>query len=99
MQSIVEFLTTLKLPEDGTKEERRKIRVNSKHFAVLENRLFRRGADTLLRRCMSKGEVPTILGVCHDSACGGHFSSQLTGQKILRAGISSQPYSKTHMIV
>ena len=23
---------------------------------------------------------------CHDSGCGGHFSGQLTGQKILRAG-------------
>ena len=24
-------------------------------------------------------EVPTILEACHDSACGGHFSGQLTG--------------------
>ena len=27
-----------------------------------------------------------MLEACHDSACGRHFSSQLTGQKILRAG-------------
>ena len=31
-------------------------------------------------------EVPDILEACHDSAYGGHFSKQLTGQKILRAG-------------
>ena len=30
--------------------------------------------------------MPDILTSCHDSACGGHFSGQLTGQKILRVG-------------
>ena len=83
---IVEFLTTQQLPTEWTKEEKRKVRVNSRHFAVIGNRLFRRGADTILRRCVSQVEVPGILEACHDSACGGHFSGQLTGQKILRAG-------------
>ena len=35
---------------------------------------------------MDYTEVPAILEACHDSACGGHFSGRLTGQKILRAG-------------
>ena len=52
---------------------------------MIGNRLFRRGADTILRRCVSQVKIPDILQVCHDSACGGHFSGQLTGQKILRA--------------
>ena len=63
-----------------------KVRVNSRHFLVMGNRLFRRGADEFLRRCVSETEVESILVACHDSACGGHFSGQLTGQKILRAG-------------
>ncbi|BFI32702.1 hypothetical protein MPTK2_3g07970 [Marchantia polymorpha subsp. ruderalis] len=83
---IVEFLTTQKLSSDWTKEERRKVRVNSRHFIVLGHRLFRRGADGILRRCVSEVEVPSILEACHDSACGGHFSGKLTGQKVLRAG-------------
>ena len=62
------------------------IRVNSRHFAVVRNRLFRRGANEVLGRCVSEVEVPDILTSCHDSACGGHFSGQLTGQKSLRAG-------------
>jgi hypothetical protein len=45
---IVEFLTTQQLPPDLTKEERRKIRVNSRHFMVLGNRLYRRGVDGVL---------------------------------------------------
>jgi hypothetical protein len=32
---IVEFLTTHKLPEEWTKEERRKVRINSRQFIVL----------------------------------------------------------------
>jgi len=83
---IVEFLTTHKLPKEWTKEERRKVRVNSRQFVVVGHRLFRRGSDGILRRCVSKTEVEAILIACHDSACGGHFSGQLTGQKILRAG-------------
>ena len=83
---IVEFLTTQQSPDDWSKEERRKVRVNSRKLAVVGHRLFRRGADGVLRRCVAATEVPAILEACHDSACGGHFSEQLTGQKILRAG-------------
>lgn len=71
---------------DLSKDERRKIQVNSRHFVVLGNWLYRRGLDGVLRRCVMEDEVPSILSACHDSACGGHFSGQLTGQKILRAG-------------
>lgn len=84
--SIIEFLTTQQLSDDWTKEERENVRVHIRHFAVIGHRLFRRGADGILRRCVSEVEVPTILEVCHDSTYGGHFSGQLTGQKILRAG-------------
>ena len=83
---IVEFLITQRLSIEWTKEARRKVRVNSRHFAVVGNRLFMRGAYGILRRCVSEVEVPDILTSCNDSACGGHFSGQLTGQKILRAG-------------
>jgi hypothetical protein len=83
---ISEFLATQQLPTDLSKEERRKVRVNSRHFALLGGRLYRRGIDGILRRCVDASEIPAILAACHDSACGGHFSGQLTGQKILRAG-------------
>ena len=83
---IVDFLITQRLLVEWTKEELRKVRVNSRHFEVVGNRLYRRGADGILRRCVSEAEVPDILTSCHNSACGGHFSGQLTGQKIMRAG-------------
>jgi hypothetical protein len=85
-EHIAEFLSTQQLPEGLSKNERRKVRVNSTHFALISGKLYRKGVDGLLRRCLTYGEVPTILEACHDSACGGHFSGRLTAQKALRAG-------------
>ena len=73
---IVEFLTTQQLPAEWNKEERRKVRVDNRYFAVVGNRLFRRGADTIFKRCVSHVEVPNILEAWHDSICGGHYSGQ-----------------------
>lgn len=77
---IIKFFTTQQLLASLTKVERRKIRVNIRHFAVIENRLFRRGADGILCRCVTAIEVLLILAFCHDNVCGGHFFGQLTGQ-------------------
>ena len=76
---IAEFLSTQTFPPGLDQNERRKIRVNSTNFAIIANKLYRRGVDGILRRCVDYTEVPAILEACHDSACGGHFSGRLTG--------------------
>jgi hypothetical protein len=53
---------------------------------MIGHMLFKKEVDGLLRRCVSEVKIPSILAAYHDSACGGHFFDQLTGQKILRAG-------------
>lgn len=85
-RNISEFLKTQKVPEGLNKHDRRKVRINSRHFAVVGGKLYRHGVDEVLQRCVEPSEIPTILYACHDSACGGHFSSTLTSQKVLRAG-------------
>ena len=62
------------------------MRVNSQKFTVVGHKLLIMGTDGVLRRCVTATEVPAILEACHDSVCGGHFSGQFTGQKILKAG-------------
>ena len=79
---------------EWTKEDRRKVIVNIIHFVVRGHRLFRRGADGFLRRYMTKIKVPYILAACRDNACGGYFSSQLTGQNILKADYYWPPLFK-----
>ena len=49
---IVEFLTTQRLPIEWTKKARKKVRVNSRHFAVVGNGLFRRGARDSKKMCV-----------------------------------------------
>ena len=83
---IAEFLRTHQFPPHMDKNEGRKVRVNSSHFFIISDKLYRRGIDGILRRCMDYTEVPSILEACHDSACGGHFSGRLTTQKALQAG-------------
>lgn len=75
------------------------VRVNSRHFAMIGHRLFKRKTGGLLRRwfvgangMLSKWlvevfevEMPSILAVCHDNECGGHFSGQSTRDKIHKA--------------
>jgi len=85
-EHIVEFLSTEQLPKGLSKNERRKVRVNSTHFALISGKLYRKGVDGLLQRCLTYGEVPAVLEACHDSACGGHFSGRLTAQKAFRVG-------------
>ena len=77
---IVEFLTTQELPDDWTKEKRRKVKANSRYFTVVGHKLFRKGGDGFIKRYVSKVEAFSILDVSYDSACGGYFSSQYTGQ-------------------
>jgi hypothetical protein len=83
---IAQFLSTQQFPPHMNKHERRKVRVNNSHFLIISDKLYRRGIDGILRRCVDYTEFPSILEACHDSACGGHFSGHLIAQKVLRTG-------------
>ena len=75
---IAEFLSTQQMPAHLDKNERRKVRVNSRHYVIIAKRLYRRGLDGVLRRCVNEPEITEILVACHDSTCGGHFAGRLT---------------------
>jgi hypothetical protein len=83
---IAEFLNTQQMPLVLSKNEHRKIRVNSRHFTLISGHLYRRSADGILQRCVTYQDVPSILEACHDNVCGGHFSGRLTPQKALHSG-------------
>ena len=52
----------------------------------MDNTLYRRGVDSLLRCCLTHDEAKVVLNDCHQRACGGHLSGISTAQNILRAG-------------
>ncbi|CAM8883040.1 unnamed protein product [Rhodiola kirilowii] len=43
-------------------------------------------ADQIMRRCIPNDEVASVLGFCHEHACGGHFGPRRTARKILDSG-------------
>eukprot|EP00253_Pinus_taeda_P031189 PITA_31189 len=48
--------------------------------------LYRRGVDTILRRCLTHEKAEKALNECHSSVCDGHLSRYATVQRILHAG-------------
>eukprot|EP00253_Pinus_taeda_P021332 PITA_21332 len=53
---------------------------------IIGDTLYRRGIDTVLRRCLTDEEAEKVLNDCHSGACRGHQSGYATAQKIMRAG-------------
>ena len=39
-----------------------------------------------MRRCVSNDDQIGVLTFCHSKACGGHFSTRKTVEKIMQAG-------------
>ena len=68
------------------REEHRHILHHSRRYLIIEDTLYRRGIDTILRRCLIHEEAERILNDYLLGACGGHLSGMATTQKILRVG-------------
>ena len=80
------YLQTAKFPSTFSKYECRKLRHLAKNYLIIGDALYRRGVDSILRRCLTLEEAKAVLNDCHSGACGGHLSRIATAQKIFRAG-------------
>jgi hypothetical protein len=83
---ILLYLQTQRFQPNISREERRRIRHHSRRYLILDDTLYHRGIDTILRRCLIHEEAERILNDCRLGACGGHLFRMATAQKILRAG-------------
>ena len=50
---ILIYLQTLKCRQTFSREERRRLRHNAKNYLIVDNTLYRRGVDLILRRCLT----------------------------------------------
>jgi hypothetical protein len=76
----------LNFPQHLSRDDRRRIRYQSKKYTIVDDTLYRRGIDDILHRCLTHREVETVLNDFHSGACGGHLSELATTQNFLRAG-------------
>jgi hypothetical protein len=83
---IIIYLQTQTFRPALSSTEFRRIRYQARQYIILDNTLYRRGIDSVFRRCLTFDEAEKDLNDYHSGACGGHMSGYATSQKILRAG-------------
>jgi hypothetical protein len=83
---IIIYLQTQTFWPALSSAKRRRVRYQARHYIILGDTLYRRGIDSVFRRCLTFEEAEKALNDCHSGACGGHMSGYATAQKILRAG-------------
>ena len=83
---IIIYLKTQTFHPELSRLNRRKIRYQSQQYNIVGDTLYRRGADSIFRQCITHKEAERVLNDYHYEACGGHMSRYATTQNILRAG-------------
>ena len=84
--NIVNYLVTGQIPPQWTSQPKRKFLADIKKYYFDDPYLFKYCPDQLMRRCVPNDDQIGILTFCHSKACGGHFSTRKTTDKILQAG-------------
>jgi hypothetical protein len=81
---IRDYLKENILPEDHVSAER--IVRLAKRYTVVEGDLYRRGANSILKRCITQEEGRELLTEIHGGECGSHSASHALVGKAFRYG-------------
>jgi hypothetical protein len=68
---------------DLSSTDRHHIRYQVHQYIILGDTLYRRGVDSIFRRCLTFDEAEKALNDCHSGESGGHMSGYATAQNIL----------------
>jgi hypothetical protein len=83
MQPYLAYMVNKTLPEDIVQAKR--IIRQSKAFAVLQGKLYKRSITGVLQRCVTPQEGQEILRDIHAGVCGHYASSRAIAAKDFRA--------------
>ena len=62
---LVNYLACGEFPPSFSKNRRKKLKREARHYVRDEPILYKRGFDGLLRRCNPNEELPSVLKMCH----------------------------------
>ena len=80
----VNYLVAKVIPLELSYLQKKRFSAQLKHYYWEEPILYKHCADQVIRRCVPKEEMGSILNHCHTLSCGGHFGGQRTTAKVLQ---------------
>ena len=83
---IVNYLAKKILPPELTYQRRKKFFSDLKYYIWDDHFLYKQCVDQIIRRCVPKEEMESILHHCHSCEVGGHFGATKTTAKVLQSG-------------
>ena len=84
---IIEFLTTGTAPTEYSEKQKKQLVVKAVDFTIIVGQFYKLGPDEILRQYVLSHERPLILQEAHVGIPGGHYSGNLTEQKVLTVGL------------
>ncbi|MCO5593318.1 hypothetical protein L7F22_047328 [Adiantum nelumboides] len=86
LHDLLYFLEHCEAPSGMSKSEHRWLAKKATRYNLVNDDLYCKGKDAVLRRVPSSQDIKGILFSCHEGVCGGHFAQEITSRKILQAG-------------
>ncbi|MCO5609962.1 hypothetical protein L7F22_064197 [Adiantum nelumboides] len=86
MEDILYFLEIGECPKHLERVQQHCLVRKALSYQLIEEHLYHKSKDLVLRRVSFVQEIEKILMSCHDGVCGGHFYEEITSRKILQAG-------------
>ena len=83
---IVNYLACEIIPKELNKYQKKKLIFDCKKYLWDDPYLFKICADQVIRRCIPKEDLTSVIYHCHTGPCGGHFGGHRTAAKILQSG-------------
>ncbi|MCO5606643.1 hypothetical protein L7F22_060831 [Adiantum nelumboides] len=83
---IVSYILEGEFSPGLTSLQQKQLIKQASSYLWLDGVLYQKGKDLVCRRVPSCKEIPLILKSLREEACGGHFTHDLTAEKILHAG-------------
>ena len=87
------------LPKHWSPKQRRELCLKLVLYHIVDGVLFRKNYDVVFLRFLEQEDAKKVIAELHDGSAGGHFSSDTTTHKILRAGYYFLHYLRMLMLM
>ena len=81
---IVSYLRNRTLLED--RNASRKLKVQSSHFVLIGDVLYKRGFSRPYLRCLAHADANYVMREVHEGVCGNHSGARSLVHKLIQAG-------------